>query len=80
MYTKIRLSDSKIVPKSGLYKIFSNHFWIVSEDDCILHISGSALCSKNKAALIKHLTDKNNPGVKIKFIAKPLFIPQTNHY
>jgi len=79
MYKKIPLAIALKAPtKDGMYKVYSNYFWLLSEEGSIIHTEGVPICSKDKMKLLPLIRDKTHPGVKIKFVKNAVFIPQSH--
>jgi len=75
-FTKTPIAVATRVPATGQFcEILRNHYWAVSEDDCILTYKGhSRQCNSNEAIVQRIIAGDHHPGVKVQFL--PLvFLP-----
>ena len=75
-YQKVPLSTATKVPeKTGFYCLIREHWWAVTEDDCILLFDGhSPQCNRDKRIVDRLLKHKNQLAVEVKYIPE-VFLP-----
>lgn len=72
-FTLIPLEEAT-QPKGGLFKIYEDYYFFVTEDNCILKYRGYSLqCNKNKQILESLLKDYEDVEIRqIRFVYIPI--------